>query len=150
MENGYVLAEAAADVRGLLAAFQAFQGQNERLTSRLVKKYGVGETELRALLVLGVHGDLTLKQLGLLTDQLPSKITFLVDRLERAAYAMRVPNPDDRRSQNVCLTSEGGAVVESVRELYRGVFEHAVGRRDVRRLSDIFGDLSRAISDEVA
>jgi DNA-binding MarR family transcriptional regulator len=43
-----------------------------------------------------------------------SDTTRLVDRLERAGFAERVPNPDDRRSTLVRATSDGQRVFAAV------------------------------------
>lgn len=135
-------------VHHLLGAFQRFQGQNERMTSQLIVEHGVGAVELRALLTLRVHGEMTLTRLGQLLCQIPSTITFLVDRLEKAGYLARRPNPTDRRSLLVSLTSDGGEVVADIWERYRLLFSTVVDRDDVGRLTRVFDDLSAAIPVE--
>lgn len=53
-----------------------------------------------------------------------SDTTRLVDRLQRAGFAERIPNPDDRRSVLVRATPEGkrifAAVTPQLQEFHRG------------------------------
>ncbi|MFC9976384.1 MarR family winged helix-turn-helix transcriptional regulator [Spirillospora sp. NPDC127200] len=73
------------------------------------------------LRLLAEHG--APMRLGELAAQLavePPHVTRQVQRLEKAGYVERVPDPDDGRAQRVGLTEAGTAAVECVR---------AVGRR---------------------
>lgn len=134
-------------VHHLLLAFQSFQNQNERLTSALIDSHGVGATELRALLLLSVHGSLPLKRFGQLLGQLPSTTTFIADRLEKRHFLSRRPNPGDRRSILVSLTPAGTVIVGSIWDQYRAVFESAVRPNDRGVLTRSFTDLSAVMSE---
>lgn len=134
-------------VHHLLLAFQGFQSQNERLTSALIDSHRVGATELRALLLLSVHGSLALKRFGQLLGQPPSTTTFIADRLEKRRFLSRRPNPEDRRSILVSLTPTGTTVVGSIWDRYRAVFENAVSPGDRGVLTRTFTNLSAVMSD---
>lgn len=146
--TGAELAETS--VHHLLLAFQGFQSQNERLTSALIDTHGVGATELRALLILRVHGSVPLKRLGQLLGQVPSTTTFIADRLEKRRLLMRRANPSDRRSVLAQLTSEGEVVVGDIWDRYRTVFEDAVSPNDRSMLARTFIDLTRSMSERSA
>lgn len=148
--QGATEASDETSVHHLLGAFQRFQGQNERMTTQLVADHGVGAVELRALLALRVHGDVTLTRLGQLLGQIPSTITFLADRLEKAGYLSRRPNPSDRRSLLVSLTEAGVTVVSDIWERYRALFSSVIDPDDVVRLTRVFHDLSTAMATEAA
>ena len=64
----------------------------------LARKAGMSAAETRCLGVLGRMGVATPGQLAQETGLTTGAITGIVDRLEKAGYAQREPNPDDRRS----------------------------------------------------
>jgi DNA-binding MarR family transcriptional regulator len=84
-----------------------------------------------------------------------SHITRQVQRLEKAGYVTRVPDPDDHRAQRVQLTAAGQEAVDRIREAsYRGM-QMALADwspRDLHRLATLFrrmvGDLLAQAEDE--
>ena len=54
-------------------------------------------TEWKCLSMLDQHGPCSAGRLAQLSGFTTGAITGIVDRLERAGYARREPNPDDRR-----------------------------------------------------
>lgn len=62
-------------------------------------------------------------------------VTRQVQRLERAGYVERVPDPDDRRCQRVGLTPAGADAVESIR---------ASGRRWISEALAVWSPAERA------
>ena len=54
-------------------------------------------------------------------------VTRQVQRLEKAGYADRVPDPDDRRAQLIQLTPEGTAAASRIREVGRSAMQAALG-----------------------
>jgi DNA-binding MarR family transcriptional regulator len=67
---------------------------HEAVASRL----GLNATEWRCLGVLDQHGPTTAGRLAKLSGFTTGAITGIVDRLEKAGYVRREPNPRDRRS----------------------------------------------------
>jgi hypothetical protein len=61
-------------------------------------RLGLRATEWKCLDVLVRSGPTTAKQLAQLTGITTGGMTGVIDRLERAGYARRQANPDDRRS----------------------------------------------------
>lgn len=105
----------AERISGLLqeeiAEVLAFSGAVARRT-------GLGSSEMSALEHLygaagakgrmgGVGGGLTPKEIGVRLGLTSGAVTALVDRLEKAGLAERVPNPEDRRSSVVRITPSG-------------------------------------------
>ena len=62
------------------------------------RRLGMTAAERKTLGILGEMGVATPGQLAAATGLTTGAITGIVDRLEKAGYARRAPNPDDRRS----------------------------------------------------
>ncbi|MGH2460296.1 MAG: MarR family winged helix-turn-helix transcriptional regulator, partial [Chloroflexota bacterium] len=59
----------------------------------IAERLGMSATEWKCLDVLGRAGPITARELAEQTGLTTGAITGLVDRLERAGYVRRVPNP---------------------------------------------------------
>lgn len=84
-------------------------------TQELLRPYHLTVEQYDTLLVLQLDagwrmGDLTQK---ILSDN--SKMTRIVDYLEGNGWAERRPDPDDRRAQQVFLTTSGAALRDAVK-----------------------------------
>lgn len=75
----------------------------DELVSELV---GINRTDARCLDLLDEHNQLSAGQLAELSGLSTGAITAVIDRLERAGMAHRVPDPNDRRRVLVELTPE--------------------------------------------
>lgn len=53
----------------------------------------------------------------------PSTMTGLLDRMEREGFVTRVPDPDDRRAQNIMLTDAGRGVRRTVEKMVDDTLE---------------------------
>ncbi|WP_433470725.1 MarR family winged helix-turn-helix transcriptional regulator [Saccharomonospora azurea] len=71
-------------------------------------RLGLSASDQRALALIGRHGPLTAGKLAEHTGLTPGAITGMVDRLERAGFARREPDPSDRRRVLITSTGEGG------------------------------------------
>jgi DNA-binding MarR family transcriptional regulator len=89
--------------------------------------YGLNRTDMRALDIVGRAGPLAPTALARLLGFTTGGVTTVLDRLERAGYVRRRPDPADRRRQVVETTD-------------------ATAARD----QEVFGDLIRATSDQLA
>ena len=67
---------------------------------------GVNETDLHCLNIIENSGGLTAGQLADQSGLTNGAITGVLDRLERAGFARRVPDPTDRRRVKVEVTPE--------------------------------------------
>jgi DNA-binding MarR family transcriptional regulator len=71
---------------------------------------GVNRTDARCLDILDQHGSMSAGDLAQDSGLTTGAITAVIDRLERAGYARRVPDPADRRRVLVELTPKAHAV----------------------------------------
>lgn len=77
-------------------------------------------------------------------------VTRQVQRLEKADYADRVPDPDDRRAQLVQLTPAGRAAAHRIREVGRNGMQAALAHwpaDDLHQLATLF---NRMVDDFLA
>jgi DNA-binding MarR family transcriptional regulator len=90
---------------------------------------GINRTDARCLDILDQHGSMSAGDLAEASRLSTGAITAVIDRLERAGLAQRVPDPADRRRVLVELTPKAYAVsselmVEPMRKLYQPMAEH--------------------------
>ena len=95
------LADAQADRAALLNALTDAVRANQRGTDAVDELVGqllkVNRTDGRILDLLEQHGRMSAGRLAGASGLTSGAITVAVDRLERAGYARRVPDPADRR-----------------------------------------------------
>ncbi len=72
--------------------------------------------EALMLLYLSRRGSLPLGKIGARLQVHPTSVTNLIDGLERAGYAERVPHPEDRRATLAAITEEGRKTAEAATE----------------------------------
>jgi DNA-binding MarR family transcriptional regulator len=93
-------------------------------------------SELAALEHLQASGPMTQKDLGKRLSISPGAVTAMIDRLESRRYVQRTPNPEDRRSALVGITTAG--IEESLRHLWPYI-------EDMRALEEGFSEEERAV-----
>lgn len=69
----------------------------------------------------------------------------LVDRLERAGFASRSPNPDNRRSSLVALTTEGQWALAVASQVCSSALARLLGDEDVETLIAALQRLQRRV-----
>jgi DNA-binding MarR family transcriptional regulator len=90
---------------------------------------------------------------GLLASRLSveaSHVTRQLNRLEKAGYVIRVPDPDDGRAQLVQLTDLGNATVDKIRDASRHSLQttlHDWSPEDLHQVATLF---QRLVDDYVA
>jgi DNA-binding transcriptional regulator GbsR (MarR family) len=93
--------------------------RNQRLTDMLdegaAQLMGINRTDARAIDAIHQHGRVTAGELARELRLSTGAVTAVVDRLERAGYARRVADPDDRRRVLLEVTP---AVYHGAQELY--------------------------------
>ena len=114
----------AGQVAGSLRALST---EIDRLDQVAADRYGLNRTDMRALDILGQAGPLAPTALARMLGFTTGGVTSVLDRLERAGYVRRRPDPGDRRRQVVQATE-------------------ATAARD----QEVFGDLIRGTSDLLA
>jgi DNA-binding MarR family transcriptional regulator len=100
---------------------------NQRATDEVdeigARFFGINRTDSKCVDILDQHGSMSAGDLAEASRLTTGAITAVIDRLERAGYATRVPDPADRRRVLVELTPKAYAVatelmVEPMRALY--------------------------------
>jgi DNA-binding MarR family transcriptional regulator len=108
-------------------SLRALSTEIDRLDQAAADRYGLNRTDMRALDIVGRAGPLAPTALARLLGFTTGGVTTVLDRLERAGYIRRQPDPGDRRRQVVETTETTTA-----------------------RDQEVFGDLIRATSDLLA
>jgi DNA-binding MarR family transcriptional regulator len=108
-----------------------------RRSRRADQELGVPPGQLSALSVLVFGGGRTVARLAE-TEQVTSPtMTRIVDGLERAGLAVRLPHPDDRRAIRVEATDDGRRVMERGRQQRVAVLSAVLGRLSAEELDAV-------------
>jgi DNA-binding MarR family transcriptional regulator len=84
------------EIRKFIAAAIFFNAQT-------AERVGLGLTDMQMLHMLQLYGQSTPGKLGTWTGLSSGGVTVALDRLEKAGYVRRKPNPADRRSLLITL-----------------------------------------------
>ena len=84
------------EIRKFIAAAIFFNAQ-------MAERAGLGLTDMQMLHMLQLYGPSTPGKLGTWTALSSGGVTVVLDRLEKAGYVRREPNPADRRSLLIAL-----------------------------------------------
>jgi DNA-binding MarR family transcriptional regulator len=79
--------------------------QDKAFDNLAAERLGVNETDLHCLNIIENSGGLTAGALAAESGLTGGAVTGVVDRLERAGFARRVPDPADRRRIRVEVTA---------------------------------------------
>ena len=109
------------------ASLRALSTEIDRLDHAAAERYGLNRTDMRALDITGQAGPLAPTDLARLLGVTTGGVTTVLDRLERAGYVRRRPDPADRRRQVVEITEV-----------------------TIARNQEVFGDLIRQTGDLLA
>ncbi len=93
-------------VSALTDALREVSGLSVLFSQVIADRLGIGSTDLETLGILSRDGPVTAGRLAELTGLTTGAITGLVDRLERAGYVRRKPDPHDRRRVIIRLNAE--------------------------------------------
>lgn len=98
----------------LIAAFRASGNQDSAFENLAADRLGVNRTDLHCLNAIENAGGLTAGELATAAGLTSGAVTGVIDRLERAGFARRVPDPADRRRVKVEVTPEFYARAEQI------------------------------------
>lgn len=101
-------------IHELIAAFRASGNQDSAFENLAADRLGVNGTDLHCLNAIENAGGLTAGELAAAVGLTSGAVTGVVDRLERAGFARRVPDPGDRRRVKVEVTPEFYARAERI------------------------------------
>lgn len=88
----------------LIAAFRDAGNQDGAIEELAAERLGISATDMRCLNAIENAGGLTAGELAREVGVTTGAVTGALDRLERAGYARRGPDPDDRRRVRVTVT----------------------------------------------
>jgi len=138
MRKAELLDEVNRESRRHYAAYVLF---NQALAESL----GLHPTDLQCLSLMALEPDPpTVGEVATLTGLSQSAATRLVDRLERAGIAERVPAPEDRRRTRIALTAPGREAVERAWDEPGAAFGALLATFDAGQLETILDYLRRA------
>ena len=98
----------------LIREFRASGNQDDAFDSLAARRLGVSETDLRCLNIIENAGGLGAGELAAKSGLTGGAITGVIDRLEGAGLARRVPDPGDRRRVGVEVTPQFYAEAELI------------------------------------
>jgi MarR family transcriptional regulator, organic hydroperoxide resistance regulator len=134
------------EIRKFLAAGIFFNAQ-------AAEKAGLGLTDMQLLHMLQLYGPSTPSRLAAWTLLSSGGVTVAVDRLEKAGYVRRVPNPEDRRSSLITLVP---ARLRKVAAMYEGIEKEtrrllaSLPEGDLEAVVRFFETMHEARSDRLA
>jgi DNA-binding MarR family transcriptional regulator len=137
----------------LSLAIRRSQNVSEAFDEQVAATLGINRTDLRCLDVLDQRGPLTAGHLAEAMHLSTGAITTLVDRLERAGYARRIRDTEDRRRVLVEMAPE---LRERNEQFYGPLFYGTVklleGRsdRELERMIDFLEKGTAMVEDELA
>lgn len=101
-------------VARMLHLARAHEAANDAFDDVACQKLGINRTDLRCLNIVDNQGPMTAGRLAELSGLTTAAVTAVLDRLERAGYAQRIRDLEDRRQVIVQLTpllaERGGAI----------------------------------------
>jgi DNA-binding MarR family transcriptional regulator len=101
-------------VAGMLHLARAHEAANEAFDDVACEKLGINRTDLRCLNIVDNEGPMTAGRLAEKSGLTTAAVTAVLDRLERAGYARRLRDQEDRRQVIVELmpvVAERGAAI---------------------------------------
>lgn len=93
-------------IAALISAFRASGNQDSAFENLAAERLGVNRTDLHCLNAIENAGGLSAGELASAAGLTSGAVTGVIDRLERAGFARRVPDPADRRRVEVEVTPE--------------------------------------------
>src|SRR5919204_5347290 len=91
-------------VHELIREFRVAGNQDSAFDNLAAEVLGVNRTDLHCLNAIENADGLTAGELATETGLTSGAVTGVIDRLERAGYARRVPDPTDRRRVKLDVT----------------------------------------------
>lgn len=124
----------------LIRAFRDNGNQDSAFENLAAERLGVSRTDLHCLNAIENAGGLSAGQLAAAAGLTSGAVTGVVDRLERAGYARRVPDPSDRRRVTVEVTPEfyarAGAIWGPLHEDWVGTLADRFTAAELGRITE--------------
>jgi DNA-binding MarR family transcriptional regulator len=117
-----------------LTTWRAFLNAHARVTraiSRDLAAAGLPDLSWYDVLWALYRRPLRVKELAEAVVLSPTAMSRFVDRVEKAGYVHRTPDPDDRRALQITITDEGRDLLRRMWPIYsRGIEEHFGGQSE--------------------
>jgi len=110
----------------LVSEFRTSGNLDSAFDNLAADRLGVNRTDLHCLNAIENSGGLTAGQLASEAGLTTGAVTGVIDRLERAGYARRTRDPDDRRRVKVEVTPEFYARADKIWGPVKGDWESAL------------------------
>ncbi|WP_338451870.1 MarR family transcriptional regulator [Niallia oryzisoli] len=101
---------------------RAYRAVNEHVNKR-IQRYGLNPTEFAVLELLYHKGDQPLQQIGGKILLASGSMTYVIDKLEKKEYIVRVACAEDRRVTFARITERGKKLIEQVFPSHRNEIE---------------------------
>lgn len=98
----------------LITEFRASGNQDNAFDHLAAERLGVNQTDLHCLNIIENSSGLSAGELAEQAGLTPGAVTGVIDRLERAGLARRVPDPTDRRRVTVEVTAAFNKAAENI------------------------------------
>jgi DNA-binding MarR family transcriptional regulator len=144
-------------IDALVDAFRLNGNLDRAFDNLAARRLGVNLTDLQCLSVIQSRGGVTAGELAAEAGLTSGAITGVIDRLERAGYAAREPDPTDRRRVTIAVTPAFYAAAEGIWAPAKEDWDATLAARfsgaelDVAlRLLDVTNDVARRQLDRLA
>ena len=115
--------------------------------SAMAQRLGLGPSDHKCLDLMLQHKDMTGSRLATITGLTTGAITGVVNRLEKAGYIRRRPDPADARRQRLEPVPERIAEVAALFNKYGPAPDDLVAEMDVDQIAAVTNFLARATED---
>jgi DNA-binding MarR family transcriptional regulator len=144
-------------IDALVDAFRLNGNLDRAFDNLAARRLGVNLTDLQCLSVIQSRGGVTAGELAVEAGLTSGAITGVIDRLERAGYAARQPDPEDRRRVTIAVTPAFYAAAEGIWAPAKQDWDATLAARfsgaelDVAlRLLEVTNDVARRQLDRLA
>jgi DNA-binding MarR family transcriptional regulator len=134
-------------VEELIHEFRVCGNQDNAFDALAAERLGVNETDLHCLNIIEASGGLTAGELAAQSGLTNGAITGVLDRLERAGFAQRISDPDDRRRVHVEVTAEFYKRAERIWGPMAEDWQATLGKRFTKEELERMTDLLRVTAE---
>lgn len=110
----------------LTNALRMMENAQRHLRDYIASDIGINITDLTVIGIVDDLGRLTPKHLATEIAMTTGAVTAVIDRLVKAGYIARIPNPRDRRSVFLELTATGADTAARINDNYRSAANAAL------------------------
>lgn len=128
----------------LVSEFRVSGNQDSAFDNLAAEQLGVNRTDLHCLNIIENSGGLTAGELADEAGLTTGAVTGVIDRLERAGYARRVPDPADRRRVKLEVTPSFYARADKIWGPMAADWESRLSRRFTAEELELVTEFLRA------